>query len=36
MNLKEICWKGVDWINLSQEMIQDLIFVNADLSFRVA
>ena len=36
MDSKEIVWKGVDWINLSREKIQELIFVNVDLDLRVA
>ena len=36
MDSKEIGWKGVDWINLSWEKIQELIFVNVDLNLRVA
>jgi hypothetical protein len=35
MNLREIKWNGVDWINLAQDKDQWRALVNTALNFRV-
>jgi hypothetical protein len=34
MDLKEIGWKGVDWINLAQDREEWRAFVNTVMNFR--
>jgi hypothetical protein len=35
MDLREIVWEGMDWINLAQDMDQWRVLVNAVMNLRV-
>ena len=35
MDLKEIVWEGVDWINLAQDRDKWQVLVNTFMKFRV-
>jgi hypothetical protein len=35
MDLREIAWEGVDWINLAQDRYQWRAFVNTGMNFPV-
>jgi hypothetical protein len=35
MDLREVEWGGMDWINLAQDKDQRKVFVNTDMNCRV-
>jgi hypothetical protein len=35
MDLREMLWKGVDWIHLAQDKVQQWLVVNTVLNIRV-